>query len=134
MHTFVLDKTLFAQTLTIVPHLSSSGIFGMIYEHLLGCSILKDPFFGFLELFQVIVIVARGDIPRSVASMLGVNRLLAMSKNTKGLCPITIGEMFLQLINRSIVLQLWRLFQEHLSPHQFGVSTLGGCEAIHFRI
>jgi len=45
MHTFVLDKTLFAQVLTIVPHLSSSGIFGMVYEHLLGCSILKRPIF-----------------------------------------------------------------------------------------
>jgi hypothetical protein len=134
MHTFVLDKTLFAQVLTIVPHLSSSGIFGMVYEHLLGCSILKDPSFGFLELFQVIVIVAHGDIPRSVASMLKVNILLAMSKKTKGLCPINVSEVFLQLINHPIVLQLWRLFQKHLSPHQFGVSTLGGCEAIPFRI
>jgi hypothetical protein len=39
-----------------------------------------------------------------------------MAKDIKGLCPITIGEVFFQLISRSIVLQLWRSFQEHLSP------------------
>jgi hypothetical protein len=57
-----------------------------------------------------------------------------MVNNIRGFCPIVGGELFLQLINRSIVLQLWRLFQEHLSPHQFGISTLGGCETISFRI
>ncbi len=56
--------------------------------------------------------------------MLGLNRLLAMAKDTNGL----------QLINHSIVLQLQGLFQEHLSPHQFGVLTLGSYEAIHFDI
>jgi hypothetical protein len=44
-HTFVLDKILFAQALTNTPHLSMSGIFGTVYEHILGCFILKDPFF-----------------------------------------------------------------------------------------
>jgi hypothetical protein len=35
-HTFVLDKTLFAQALTIIPHLFSSEFFRMVYEHFLG--------------------------------------------------------------------------------------------------
>jgi hypothetical protein len=125
---------LFAQTLTIAPHLSSSGIFGMVYEHLLGFSILKDPSFWLFKLFSVVNIIACGDIPRLVASMLGVNRLLAMAKNIIGFYFIVVGEVFLQLINRSIILQLWKLFQKHLGPHQFGISTLGGCEAIHFFI
>jgi len=42
--------------------------------------------------------------------------------------------VFFQLINHFIVLQFQGLFQEHLSPHQFGVSTLGGYEAIPFNI
>jgi hypothetical protein len=33
-----------------------------------------------------------------VALLLGVNRLLAMVKDASGLCPIVIGEVFLQLI------------------------------------
>jgi hypothetical protein len=33
-HTFVLDRTLFAQALAIAPHLFLCGLFGMVYEHL----------------------------------------------------------------------------------------------------
>jgi hypothetical protein len=50
-HIFVLDKILFAQTLTIAPHLFSGGLSGMVYEHFLGCFILEDPSSRFLELF-----------------------------------------------------------------------------------
>jgi hypothetical protein len=56
-HTYVLDRTLFAQALAIVPHLSSNGLSKMVYEHLLGCFILKDPSSRFSKLFQVVVIV-----------------------------------------------------------------------------
>jgi hypothetical protein len=51
-----------------------------------------------------------------MAIMLGANKLLAMAKDIDGLRHIAIGEVFFQLICRSIVLQLWGLFQEHLSP------------------
>jgi hypothetical protein len=87
-----------------------------------------------LELFQVGVVIANVDIPRLVALMLGVNKLLAMAKDTNGFRLIAMGELFFRFISRSIVLQFWGPFQEHLSPHQFGVSTLGGCEAIPFGI
>jgi hypothetical protein len=50
-HIFVLDRTVFAQALTTTPHLSSSGLFGMLYEHLSRCFIPKDPSSGFLKLF-----------------------------------------------------------------------------------
>jgi hypothetical protein len=66
--------------------------------------------------------------------VLGANRLLAMVKDTSGLCPIAIGEVFIWFNSCSIVLQLRGLFQEHLSPHQFGVLTFGGYEAIIFGI
>jgi hypothetical protein len=67
----------------------------MVYQHFSGCFILKDPFSGFSELFQVVVIVTYGDIPRSMALVLGVNRLLARAKDTSGLHPISMGEVFL---------------------------------------
>ncbi len=79
----------------------SSGLSRMVYEDLLGCFIPKDPSSWFLELFQVVV---HGDIPRSVALMLRVNKLLIMAKDISGLCPIIIGKVFLQFINHSIVL------------------------------
>jgi hypothetical protein len=62
--------------------------------------------------------------------VLGVNRLLAMAKDTGGLRPIAISKVFLWFISHSIVLQLRGPFQEHLSPHQFGVLTPKGYETI----
>jgi len=76
-----LDKTLFAQALATTPHLFSCGLFEMVYEHLSGCFILKDPSPRFSKLFQPTFIVACGDIPRLVALVLGANRLLAMAND-----------------------------------------------------
>jgi hypothetical protein len=50
-HTYVLDRTLFAQTLAIILYLSSGGLFKIVYEHFLGCFIPKDPSLGFSKLF-----------------------------------------------------------------------------------
>jgi hypothetical protein len=55
----------------------------------------KDPSSGFSKLCQIVVIVVCGDIPKSVALMLGANRLLAMAKDIGGFHPIAIGEVFL---------------------------------------
>ncbi len=52
-----------------------------------------------------------------MALVLGVSILLAMAKDTSGFCLIIVGEVFFQFLNRSIVLQLWGSFQEHLSSH-----------------
>ncbi len=93
-HTFVLDMILFAQTLITTPHLSLGGIYEMVYKHLLGCFIPKDPSFRFLELFQATTIVACGDIIKSMALVLKVGKLLAMVKDIKSLCPIVIGKVF----------------------------------------
>jgi hypothetical protein len=94
---------MFAQALATTAHLSSGGLSKMVYEHLSGCFIPKDPSLTFSKLFQV-VNIAHGDIPKLVALVLGVNRFLAMAKDTSGLCPIVMGEMFLRFINRSIIL------------------------------
>jgi len=70
-----------------------------------------------------------------MALMLKVSKLLIMAKDIGGLCPIVVNEMFLQFINRSIILYLQGLFQEHLYLlNQFEVSTFEGCETIPFGI
>jgi hypothetical protein len=51
-----------------------------------------------------------------------------MVKDIRGFRLITVGETFFQLINRSIVLQIWGTFQKHLSPHQLGVLTFRNYE------
>jgi hypothetical protein len=66
----------------------------MVYEHLSRCFILHDPSPRFSKLLTT-SIVACGDILRLVALVLGVNRLLAMAKDTGGLRPIAISKVFL---------------------------------------
>jgi hypothetical protein len=63
---------LLTHALAIVPYLFLGALSKMVYEHLSRCFILEDPSLGFLELFQAIVVIARGDIPRSMALMLSL--------------------------------------------------------------
>jgi hypothetical protein len=99
-----MDWTLFAQALVTTPHLFFDGLYGMVYEHFLGCFMLEDPSSRFSKLFQIVVIVAHGDIPRSLALVLGVNILLAMAKDIKFFCPTIVCKTFHQFINFSIIL------------------------------
>jgi hypothetical protein len=55
---------------------------------------IRGPLLGFLKLFHVVITVARGDIPKSVALVLEVNKLLTMAKDINGLRPIIVGEVF----------------------------------------
>jgi hypothetical protein len=55
----------------------------------------KGPIFGVLKKIQVTIVVIHGDIPRSVALVLGVNKLLAMVKDISDIRPIVIGKVFL---------------------------------------
>ncbi len=90
-----MDKILFAQAFSTTPYLSSCGLSGMVYLHLSGCFIPKNPSLKFLNLFQATIVVACGDIPRLVVLVLGVNKLLAMAKDIGGLHPIVVSEVFL---------------------------------------
>jgi hypothetical protein len=78
---------------------------------------IRGPIFsGFLELFQVVAVGARGDILRSVALMMGASRLLVIAKDIGGIRPIAVGKVFFRLISCSIILQLEGPFYKHLSP------------------
>jgi hypothetical protein len=94
----------------------------------------RGPIFRVFGIILGAVIIVHGDIFRLVALVLGANRLLAMAKDISGLHPIVIGEVFFQFINHSNVLQLHGSLQEHLCPHQFGISSLRSYEAIIFGI
>jgi hypothetical protein len=96
---------MFAQALAIAPHLSSGRFSRMVYEHLSGCLTTKDPSLRFSELIKVATnVIVRGDIHKSMALVLGVNKLLAMAKDISGLRLIAISKVFLRLISCSIIL------------------------------
>jgi hypothetical protein len=54
----------------------------------------KRPSLRFSKLFHATTVIARGDIPRLMALMLGVNKLLVMGKDIRGLHPIVINKVF----------------------------------------
>jgi len=56
--------------------------------HFLGCFILKDPSSRFLELFQVVVVIACVDILKLVMLVVGASRMLALVKGIGCLCHI----------------------------------------------
>jgi hypothetical protein len=58
----------------------------------------RGPSSGILKLFQAIDVIARGDIPKLVALVLGANKLLAMAKDISGIRLIVIGEGFFNLL------------------------------------
>ncbi len=75
-----------------MSHLSTNGLFGMIFEHLQDYFHLKDLVNGFFQLFQLCFHIAQGHIPPQIARVLGVACLLAMTKPSSGIRPITVGE------------------------------------------
>jgi hypothetical protein len=66
----------------------------MVYEHLSKCFIPKDPSLKFSELFQAVTTFVHGRIPRLMALVLGVSRLLVMVKDIVSLHLIAIGNVF----------------------------------------
>jgi hypothetical protein len=60
----------------------------MVYEHLLGCLILKDTSSRFSKLFQVAVIVC-GNIPRLVALMLRASIFPSLTNDTHIVGPLS---------------------------------------------
>ncbi len=56
--------------------------------------------------------------------------MLALTKPLGSIQPIVIGEVIYWMVNRGLCLQLQDTIFAHLSPHQFGVTVKGGCEAV----
>jgi hypothetical protein len=63
-----------------MSHLLASGHSGMVFEHLQDCFHLKDLVSEFPKLFQLCSHIAQGHIPPQIACVLGVARLLALTK------------------------------------------------------
>ncbi len=84
------------------------------------------------KLFQAAIIIAHGDILRSMALLLGANRLLAMANDMGGFCPIIVGEVFFQFISHSYSFEGHFRSIYPLINSKF--STPRGCETIFFGI
>jgi hypothetical protein len=75
-----------------MPHLLTSGLYGMVLEHLQDYFHLKDSANGFFQLFQLCFHIAHGHTPPQIARVLEANHLLTMIKPSSGIHPIVVGE------------------------------------------
>jgi hypothetical protein len=55
IHIFNLDRIMFAQALAITFHLSLGGLFGKVFEHLLGCLIPRTHPKGFWNYYRLLL-------------------------------------------------------------------------------
>ncbi len=113
-----------------MPHLLASDYFRMVFEHLWDCCHLEDLTNGFPQLFQLYSHITQGYIPPQIACVLGVACLLTMTKPSSGVHPIVMGKSLYQLTSHVLCIQFHEAFATHFSPHQFGITTKGGCETI----
>ncbi len=98
-------------------HLSTSGIFGMVFEHFRDYFHFEDSTNGFLQLFQLCFHITQGHIPPQITHVLGAAHLLAMTNPSGGVHSIVIGETLYQLTNHILCLQFHMIFATHFSPH-----------------
>ena len=81
-------------------------------------------------LARLVNLMVRGEVPEEVASFLCGARLHAALKKDGGLRPIAVGNLTRRLASKLVASELAGRASSYLSPHQLGVGTRGGCEAI----
>jgi hypothetical protein len=81
----------------------TSGFYGMVFEHLQNCFHPKDSTNGFPQFFQLCYHIVKGHNPPRIAHVLGATYFLTMTKPSRGVCPIAMGETLYQLTNVAYV-------------------------------
>ena len=81
-------------------------------------------------LSRVVNLMARGEVPPTVAPFLCGARLHAVIKKDGGLRPIAISNLLRRLTSKLVASSLSQKAAAYLAPHQLGVGVRGGCEAI----
>jgi hypothetical protein len=119
-----VNRALKSSKITSSP--SSSGV---SYAHLKAIGATPD---GREAITKVTNFVLQGKTPRN--STLRSAKLIALSKGADKVRPIAIDETLFRLISRTVAKEMKDDFRDLLAPHQFGVGTQGGQEAITYLI
>ena len=80
--------------------------------------------------FKVGELLARGDIPENVASVLRKGRLTALQKPGGGVRGIVAGDVIRRLVARTVAQQLGKAVAHATAPFQYALSTRAGCECV----
>ena len=84
----------------------------------------------FLHLSQLVTLLSSGSCHPSVVPHLCGATLLASDKKSGGLRPIAIGKVLQHLTSKCLSAHVLPLVKQMLSPHQVGVGTKKGAEAL----
>ncbi len=106
----------FKLTFQCMPHLLTSGLFGMVFEHLQNHFHLENSMNGFPQFFQLCFHITQGHIPPQIAHVLGTTHLLTMTKLSGGVHPIVMGEALYRLISHNLCFQFYETFATCFSP------------------
>jgi len=102
----------------------------MVFEHLRNWIHPEDSMSGFLKLFQLCFHIVKSHISLQIACVLGVTRLLFMTKPLGEVCPIEMGETLYQLTNHVLYLQFHDVFATHFSTQQFKITIKDSYETV----
>ena len=83
-----------------------------------------------MHLSQLVTLLSSGSCPPSVVPHLCGATLLASHKKSGGFRPIAIGEVLRRLTSKCLSAHILPLVKQMLPPHQVGVGTKKGAEAL----
>ena len=101
-----------------------TGLTAEIARLLLDDADSSEAFCGVAQL------LARARLPPSIASALGLGRLVALRKPTGGVRGLVVGDFLRRLVARTPAQHYSRHIDEATRPHQFALSTRAGAEAL----
>jgi hypothetical protein len=112
---------------------TACGASGLYVEHLLVplTKLTEEKAASLLAaLHRVCALLAAGKAPEVVLTAITTAPIAALTKATGGLRPIAIGEVMRRLTSRLAVQHASPAVQAYFQPHQVGVGTRGGAEAV----
>ena len=108
-----------------------SGFRPAILKDAISCPNRRQAASTLSAVTKLVNLVAAGKMSRDVAPYFCGAHLHALHKeNVNSLRPIAVGETFRRLVAKCLAFKLSPQASSFLEPHQLGVKTRGGCEAI----
>ena len=123
---FALAEDKFGANLRSSRRGTAGGPSGMTNEHLRP---LLDSERDMHLFFRVAELLARGDVPENVASVLRKGRLTALQKPGGGVRGMA-GDVIRRLVARTVAQQLGKAVEQATAPYQYALPTRAGCECV----
>ena len=116
-----------ATALRKAPRSSGAGPSGSRFTHWQACQLSAS---SMAALAQVVNLVASGRVPTGAAAALALTCLTPLRKKNGRLRPVAAGETLRRLPGKGLARTQATLLAEAMGPHQFGIGTPGGAEAL----